>query len=152
MLFRSLMKRITNILETEGVNFDKKVVAEVIMKFYPDFRKTISEFQRYAIQNGSIDVGILASIQDISIKELVGFLKERDFGGIRKWVNENLDNDATEVIRVLFDNLENYLEPASIPQIIVHLAEYSYRSAFVADQEINLTAMLLHISADSVWR
>ena len=151
-LAAQLMKRISSILEEEGVEFDKKVVAEVIMKFYPDFRKTISEFQRYSTQRGKIDVGILASIEDVSIKELVRSLKEKDFSSMRKWVNENLDNDPTMIIRTVFDSLEENLEPASIPQAIIILGDYAYKSAFVADHELNLSAMFIMLMAECTWR
>lgn len=148
----SLLKRISKILETEGVEFDKKVVAEVIMKFFPDFRKTISEFQRYSTQNGKIDVGLMSSIQDVSVKELIDNLKKKDFAGMRKWVNENLDSDPTQIIRVLFDSIEDHLQPASIPQAIIILADYSYKSAFVADHELNLSAMLIMLMAECLWK
>ena len=151
-LAASLMKRINTILKEEGVEFDQKVVAEVIMKFFPDFRKTLSEFQRYSTVNGKIDVGILSAIQSVSVKELIASLKGKDFPGMRKWVNENLDNSPDDIIRMVFDSLEDVMEPASIPQAIIHLADYQYKSNFVADSEINLTAMLIHIMADCLWK
>jgi DNA polymerase III delta prime subunit len=144
----NMMKRVSFILETEGVEYDKKVLAEVIMKFFPDFRKTISELQRYVIANGKVDIGMLSSIQDLSIKELIASLKSKDFGGMRKWVNENLDSDPSSIVRQIFDALEDHLETTSIPTCIVILAEYSYKAAFVVDQEINLTAMFIHIMSE----
>jgi len=122
------------------------------MKFFPDFRKTISEFQRYSTQNGKIDVGLLSSIQDVSVKELIDNLKKKDFAGMRKWVNENLDSDPTQIIRVLFDSIEDHLQPASIPRAIIILADYSYKSAFVADHELNLSAMLIMLMAECLWK
>ncbi|MEI7674732.1 MAG: AAA family ATPase [bacterium] len=146
-----LMKRINNILKDEKVESDQKVVAEVIMKFFPDFRKTISEFQRYSTVHGKIDAGLLASIQNIRIKDLVNSLKKKDFTGMRKWVNENLDNSPDDIIRVVFDSLEDVLEPGSIPQAIIHLSEYQYKGSFVADHELNLTAMFVMLMADVVF-
>jgi replication factor C small subunit len=147
-----MMKRIQGILEKESVEYDKKVLAEIIMKFFPDFRKTISEIQRYVISNGRIDVGALSSIQDVSIRELIAALRGKDFPGMRKWVNENLDSDASAIVRLIFDNLENHLEPSSIPTAIVILADYSYKAAFVADQEINITAMFVNIMAECLFK
>jgi hypothetical protein len=147
-----MMKRIQGILEKESVEYDKKVLAEIIMKFFPDFRKTISEIQRYVISNGRIDVGALSSIQDFYISELSAALRGKDFPGMRKWVNENLDSDASAIVRLIFDNLENHLEPSSIPTAIVILADYSYKAAFVADQEINITAMFVNIMAECLFK
>lgn len=147
-----MMKRIQGILEKESVEYDKKVLAEIIMKFFPDFRKTISEIQRYVISNGRIDIGALSSIQDVSIRELIAALRGKDFPGMRKWVNENLDSDASAIVRLIFDNLENHLEPSSIPTAIVILADYSYKAAFVADQEINITAMFVNIMAECLFK
>jgi replication factor C small subunit len=144
------------IFKNENIEIDLggnlSIVEEVIKKFFPDIRKIISEFQRYAIQNGKIDVGILSAIQDISVKELINILKTKNFPAMRKWVNENLDNDPTFIIRMLFDSLENYLEPSSIPQAIIILSEYGFKSAFVADQEINMSAMLINIMADCIFK
>lgn len=151
-LAASLMKRINTILKEEGVEFDQKVVAEVIMKFFPDFRKTLSEFQRYSTVNGKIDVGILSAIQSVSVKELIASLKGKDFPGMRKWVNENLDNSPDDIIRMVFDSLEDVMEPASIPQAIIHLSEYQYKGSFVADHELNLTAMFVMLMADCLWK
>jgi DNA polymerase III delta prime subunit len=148
----NMMKRITTILEKESVQFDKKVLAELIMKYFPDFRKTISEIQRYVISNGKLDVGALSLIQDISIKELISSLKDKNFTGMRKWVNENLDSEPNVIIRLVYDNIEEYLEPSSIPTAIVVLGDYSYKSAFVTDQEINLTAMLINIMSECIFK
>jgi DNA polymerase III delta prime subunit len=151
-LAAQMMKRIQGILDGESVEYDKKVLAEIIMKFFPDFRKTISEIQRYVIANGKIDVGALSSIQDVSIRDLITSLRTKDFTGMRKWVNENLDSEPNVIVRLVFDNLENYLEPSSIPTAIVILADYSYKSAFVADQEINLTAMFINIMSECLFK
>jgi DNA polymerase III delta prime subunit len=151
-LAAQMMKRIQSILEKENVEYDKKILAEIIMKFFPDFRKTISEIQRYVIANGKIDVGALSSIQDVSVRELIEALRTKDFSGMRKWVNENLDSDPSSIVRLVFDNLEAHLEPSSIPTAIVILADYSYKAAFVSDQEINITAMFVNIMAECLFK
>lgn len=148
----AMMKRIEMILKNEGVEFDKRVLAEVIMKFFPDFRKTISELQRYHTANGKIDIGMLSQIDNVNIKDLMKSLKEKNFSFMRKWVNENLDSDPNTVIRIVFDNLEDHLEPSSIPQAILTLADYSYKNSFVADHELNLTAMFVMIMAECVFK
>lgn len=151
-LAAKFMKRIENILEIEKVDYDKKVLAEVIMKFFPDFRKTLSELQRYFDTNGKIDVGVMAYIQNISVKELMGFLKDKQFSNMRKWVAENLESDPAHIVRTTFESLEDYLLPASIPAAILILADYQYKAAFVADHEINMTAMFTQIMAECVFK
>lgn len=133
-------KRINNILNEESVEFDSKVVAEVIKKHFPDFRRTINELQRYS-KFGKIDTGILAQIGDISLQEIIKYLKEKDFGSIRKWVAMN-DIDSTTLFRKIYDNLYDVLQPQSIPQAVILLADYQYKQAFVADVEINTVACL----------
>lgn len=151
ILASKFMKRIENILEIEKVQYDKKVLAEVIMKFFPDFRKTLSELQRYFDTNGKIDIGVMSHIQNLSIKELMTFLKNKEFGNMRKWVSENLESDPSYVVRTVFESLEDYLIPNSIPAAILILADYQYKAAFVADHEINLTAMFTQIMADCIF-
>jgi DNA polymerase III delta prime subunit len=133
-------KRITNILNQESVEFDSKVIAEVVKKHFPDFRRTINELQRYS-KFGKIDTGILAQIGDVSIQEIIKYLKEKDFGSIRKWVAMN-DVDPTTLFRKIYDNLYDTLQPQSIPQAVILLADYQYKQAFVADAEINTVACL----------
>ena len=146
------MKRVETVLQQENVEYDKKVLAEVIIKFFPDFRKTLSELQRYYDMNGKIDVGVLSHIQNISIKQLMGNLKNREFSNMRKWVAENLESDAATVVRTTFDALEDYLLPASVPAAILILADYQYKAAFVTDHEINMTAMFTQIMADCTFK
>jgi len=146
------MKRVETVLQQENVEYDKKVLAEVIIKFFPDFRKTLSELQRYYDMNGKIDVGVLSHIQNISIKQLMGNLKNREFSNMRKWVAENLESDPSTVVRTVFESLEDYLLPASIPAAILILADYQYKAAFVADHEINMTAMFTQIMADCTFK
>lgn len=132
------------ILKEEGVSFEEKIVAKVIKRYAPDFRRCINELQGYA-RGGSIDVGILAANSDLKIEELAGQMKGKEFAKVRKWVAENLNNDMTVVFAKLFRGLEGVLQLHSIPDSIVILADYQYKAAFVADHEINLTACLVEI-------
>ena len=144
------LKRILSVLDSQKIEYEKKVVAELVMKHFPDFRRVINELQRYA-QLGKIDVGILAQIGDVSITQIVKHLKEKDFTAIRKWA-ATTDIDATTFYRKLYDNLYDILKPSSIPQIVIILADYQYKQAFVADQEINLVACLTQIMADGEFK
>jgi len=139
-------KRITHILDTEKVEYDEKVVAEVVTKHFPDFRRVINELQRYS-KLGKIDVGILSQIGDISITQIVKHLKEKDFASVRKWA-ATTDIDSTTFFRKLYDALYDIAKPQSIPQAVLILADYQYKQAFVADQEINLVACLTEIMAN----
>jgi len=138
--------RIMKILEAEDVQFDAKVLPELIMKFFPDWRRVLNELQRYSA-SGKIDAGILANVKDVSLSNLTAALKAKDFSTMRKWVSENLDSDPTSIFRSLFDNMIQYVEPQSIPELVVLMGEYQYKSAFVADQEINLVAFLTEVMA-----
>jgi DNA polymerase III delta prime subunit len=141
-----LMDRLSIILKDEGVEFDKKVLAEVIQKYYPDFRRTINELQRYSVR-GKIDSGILFSLSEESNKDLIVKLKDKDFNGMRKWVIQNLDKEPSALFTSIYDNLYEHLEPKSIPQAVLIIAGYQYKAAFVADQEINMVACLTEIMA-----
>jgi replication factor C small subunit len=134
-------KRVENILRNENVEFDKEVVAAVITKHFPDNRRILNELQRYAV-SGSIDKGILASVADLQISELVKSIKSKDFTSARKWVTNNIDNDPKTILRKIYDSLYEFMKPDSIPQAVLILAKYQYQAAFVADQEINLVACL----------
>jgi len=136
-------KRIQSILRSENIEYDDKVVAELIKKHFPDFRRVINELQRYS-QFGKIDSGILAHIVEVSIGDIIKYIKEKDFGSIRKWVASN-DVDAAVFFRKLYDNLYDVLKPQSIPQAVIILADYQYKQAFVADQEINTVACLTEL-------
>ena len=139
----AFMKRIQSVLQSENVDYDDKVVAELIKKHFPDFRRVINELQRYS-QLGKIDIGILSQISDVTINDIIKYIKEKDFGAIRKWVASN-DIDATAFYRKLYDNLYEVLKPQSIPQAVLILADYQYKGAFVADQEINTVACLTEL-------
>jgi DNA polymerase III delta prime subunit len=136
-------KRIQSVLRSEKVDYEDKVVVELVKKHFPDFRRVINELQRYS-QFGKIDSGILAHIVEVSIGDIIKYIKEKDFGAIRKWVASN-DIDATTFFRKIYDNLYDVLKPQSIPQAVIILADYQYKQAFVADSEINTVACLTEI-------
>lgn len=138
-------KRIRNILEIENVKFDDNALTQIVQIYFPDYRRTINELQRFA-KSGFIDVDIVAQITDVkNIEGLVKNLKNKDFSEMRKWVVVNSDNEPARVYRKIYDSLYDYLKPHSIPQAVVILARYQYQSAFVADQEVNLVACLTEI-------
>jgi len=139
----AFFKRIQSILQSENIEFEDSVIAELIKKHFPDFRRVINELQRYS-QFGKIDTGILAQIADISISEIVKFIKEKDFGSIRKWVGSN-EIDPNTLFRKIYDGMYDTLKPNSIPQAVLILADYQYKAAFVADQEINTVACLTEL-------
>ncbi len=136
-------KRIQTVLQSESVEFDKNVIAELIKKHFPDFRRVLNELQRYS-QFGAIDTGILAQIGDVSLSEIIKHIKDKDFGAIRKWVASS-DVDSASLYRKVYDALYDTLKPQSIPQAVLILADYQYKSAFVADQEINTVACLTEL-------
>jgi replication factor C small subunit len=141
-------KRMCSILSQEGISYDKTVVAKLVEKHFPDYRRTINELQRFA-NFGSIDAAVLAQVSDVrNIGSLVSALKEKDFGTMRKWVVANSDIDTARVFRNVYDSLSEFMKPHSIPQAVVILGKYQYQSAFVADQEINLVACLTEIMVD----
>lgn len=144
---RDFMRSVDSMLKEEGVAYDLKVLPEFIMKFFPDFRKTINELQTYA-NRGQIDAGILSASSDVSLKELVAALKDRNFKSMRQWVAQNGGDDASRLYRRIYDHLYEILKKETIPAAVIILAKYQYQSAFVADQELNLTACLTEIMAD----
>jgi len=137
-------KRLTEILEQENVTFDNKVVAELLNKHFPDYRRVLNELQRYS-SSGTIDAGILSNIVEDNLKELLNALREKDFKKMRTWVVNNLDNDPNVLFRKLYDIL--LTEVVQVPQLVLLLADYQYKAAFVADAEINLVACLTEIMA-----
>ena len=146
-----LMNRLCNILTDEKIEFDKKVLAELIQKHFPDFRRTINELQRYSVR-GKIDSGILFSITEADTKQLVAILKEKRFNDMRKWVINNLDKEPSSLFTGVYDILYQHLTPQSIPQAVLIIAGYQYKSAFVADQEINMVACLTEIMANCKFK
>jgi DNA polymerase III delta prime subunit len=147
----SFFKRLQNILDAEGIEYDQKVVAELVSKHFPDFRRVLNECQRYST-GGQIDAGILASFSDISVNELIKHLKEKNFTEVRKWVVSNLDNDAAVLLRRVYDSCYDCLSSASIPAAVLVIAKYQYQCAFVADQEINLLAALTEIMCECEFK
>ena len=139
----AFFKRVQSILQSESVEFDDAVIAELVKKHFPDFRRVLNELQRYS-QFGKIDTGILSQIADVSITEIVKNIKEKDFGSIRKWVASN-EIDSNTLYRKLYDALYDTMKPQSIPQAVLILADYQYKAAFVADQEINTVACLTEL-------
>jgi DNA polymerase III delta prime subunit len=146
-LASQFLKRLTTILQSEKIEYEERVLAELIMKFFPDWRRILNEVQRYSV-SGKIDVGILTNLTDDSIKSLLSYLKDKDFSKMRKWVSENLDNDPAVIFRRIFDGCAETFTPQSIPQLVVLLGEYQYKSAFVVDQEINFVSFLTEVMAD----
>ena len=136
--------RVKNILSIENIEYDEKVVAELIMKHIPDWRRVLNELQRYGA-SGTIDVGILTDFSQVNIENLCKYLKEKDFGNIRKWAVDNLDNDPHLLYRKIYDVLITKLKPESVASVVLIIADYVYKSAFVVDQEINMIACLTMI-------
>ena len=144
-------KRINDILAKENIEGDKKVIAELINKYFPDWRRVLNECQRYSV-GGKIDVGILANLDNVNVKELVGYLKAKEFPNVRKWIVQNLDNDPSVILRKVYDSIYEYMKPKSIPEAVLIIAKYQYQSAFAADQEINLLAALTEIMCNCEFK
>tara|TARA_B100000945_G_scaffold321380_1_gene335589 strand:- start:8066 stop:9010 length:945 start_codon:yes stop_codon:yes gene_type:complete len=147
----AMMIRLGTILDDEKVPYDKKVLAELIIKHFPDFRRTINELQRYSVR-GKIDSGILFSLSETNTKELVATLKEKRFNDMRKWVIQNIDKEPSSMFRNLYEVLWKALDPKSIPQAVLVIAGYQYKAGFVADQEINMVACLTEIMANCKFK
>lgn len=139
-----LFKRIVGILKQENITFDPKVVASLVNKHFPDFRRVLNELQRYSV-SGTIDSGILVDVGAENYKALFSAIKDKNFSEVRKWVGTHADGDAIRIYRELYDHGSNIIEQSSIPQLILILADYSYKHAFVADHELNLMACLTEI-------
>jgi len=143
------MKRLSEILAAEKVQFEERVVAEVLKKHFPDYRRVLNELQRYSV-SGSIDEGILVNVQEVNMKELITSLKSKDFKKVRAWVVENLDNDPNLIFRKIYDTISDDVKFPS--QLVLLLADYQYKAAFVANHEINLVACLAEIMAAMEWK
>jgi DNA polymerase III delta prime subunit len=141
------MKRAAFILKSENVSYEALVLAELVKKYFPDYRRILNELQRYSV-SGKIDAGILSSVVDVSITELVKCLNTSDFSGMRKWVAEHGGDDANRIYRKIYDNLYDIMDKATIPNAVVILAKYQYQSAFVADQELNTVACLTELMSE----
>jgi DNA polymerase III delta prime subunit len=143
----AFFKRVSEILGLEQVEFDKKVVAELIQKFFPDYRRILNELQRFSI-NGAIDTGILSQVSDVHIDEIVSYLKAKDFKQIRKWVGMNADTDTTLIMRQLYDKMADIFTPQTLPLFVVLTGKYLYQAALVMDPEINMAAYLVEVMAE----
>ena len=141
-----MMARLMLILNDEGIKYDNGVLAELIMKYMPDWRRVINELQRYST-SGVIDSGILVSLNDVSVNELMSSLKIKDFKKMRQWVANNIDSDPASLFRKLYDNMNEYVVPESIPQMVLILADYQYKNSFVSDHELNLVACCTELMA-----
>jgi len=144
-------KRLQQILDLEKISYDPPVLAEIINKHFPDWRRVLNECQRYSV-SGKIDSGILATFSDVSVNDLIRNLKDKNFPEVRKWVVDNLDNDSSVLLRRLYDSLYETLVPNSIPAAVLIIAKYQYQIAFVADQEINLLAALTEIMVECQFK
>lgn len=141
---KEMLDRCAFILKTEGIKYSEKVLSQLIIKHFPDFRRILNELQRYSV-SGVIDEGILSNFTEIEIKNLMTAMKAKDFAGVRRWVVGNTDVSQTEIFRKIYDNVYDHINPSSIPESVLVLAEYQYKSAFVADQEINMVACLVEL-------
>jgi replication factor C small subunit len=141
-------KRLKEVLDKESITYDKNALAKIVEKFFPDYRRTLNEIQRFSV-GGKLDIGVVAQISGItSLNDLAKFLKEKNFSEMRKWVAQNSDANYSSFYRLLYDNLKDILKPESIPQVVLILAKYQFQAAFVADNEINTVAMLTEIMID----
>jgi DNA polymerase III delta prime subunit len=144
----AFLKRLMTILSTENITYDKTVLVKIVEKFFPDYRRTLNEIQRYA-SGGNIDAGVLAQISNVrNLDELIKSIKNKDFTAMRKWVVMNSDIDSSRIFRKIYEGLTEYLKPDSIPIAVVILGKYQYQAAFVADQEINMVACLTEIMVE----
>ena len=150
-LSMQFMKRLTWMLDQENVTYDKKVLAELIIRFAPDWRRVINECQRYSL-SGTIDTGILSLLSNNSVSDLIGYLKAKDFKKMRSWVTNNIDTDASSIFRKIYDTMYDTIQPNSIPRTVLILADYQYKNAFVADHELNVVACLTELMAEVEWK
>ena len=151
ILLGTFFKRASQILKQEGIDFDQKVVAELITKHFPDYRRVLNELQRYSV-SGKIDSGILVNMSEESFKDLIKLMKEKDFPNVRKWVGKNSDSDTASLFRELYDTSATHMEAGSIPQLVLILADYQYKAAFVADHELNIMAGLTEVMANCKFK
>jgi DNA polymerase III delta prime subunit len=151
VLLGTFFKRASQILKQENVDFDQKVVAELITKHFPDYRRVLNELQRYSV-SGKIDSGILVNMSQESFKDLIKLMKEKDFTNVRKWVGKNSDSDTVALFRELYDSSVTFMVAESIPQLVLILADYQYKAAFVADHELNIMAAMTEVMANCKFK
>ena len=140
----SFFDRVKTILDINKIEYEKKVVALIIQKYFPDFRRTLNELQKYS-SKGKIDTGIHGSGADLAVSDLVTYLKKREFTNMKKWVVQNLDNEPQIIMRKVYDTMYTYMKPKSIPEAVLIMGEYQYKANFVMDQEINLVAFMTEL-------
>jgi DNA polymerase III delta prime subunit len=146
------MNRIISILEKEGVKIESKpALAELIKRHFPDMRRTLNELQRYSA-GGVIDKGVLARVGEANIGILISMLKDKNFTGMRQWVVDHIDTDPIAIYRQIYDTMHRFLQPQSIPQVVLLIADYQYKQAFVQDAEINLVAFLTEVMVEAEWK
>ena len=151
ILAREFFESVTQILKKENIKYDKRVVIELATKYFPDWRRILNELQRYSA-SGQIDAGLLVNISEVNIHDLMVSLKKKEFTNVRKWIVQNLDNDPIRIYRLIYDSLYDFVDDSTIPHAVICLADYSYKSAFVADQEINLLACLTELMAQCKFK
>jgi len=151
VLLGTFFKRASQILKQENVDFDQKVVAELITKHFPDYRRVLNELQRYSV-SGKIDSGILVNMSQESFKDLIKLMKDKDFTNVRKWVGKNSDSDTVALFRELYDSSVTFMVAESIPQLVLILADYQYKAAFVADHELNIMAAMTEVMANCKFK
>ena len=151
ILAKEFFGRVTDILKKENIKYDKRVVVELATKYFPDWRRILNELQRYSA-SGQIDAGLLVNISEVNIHDLMVSLKKKEFTNVRKWIVQNLDNDPIRIYRLIYDSLYDFVDDSTIPHAVVFIGDYSYKSAFVADQEINLLACLTEMMAQCKFK
>ena len=144
-------KRLMDILTAENVAFDKAVLAQLVERYFPDWRRVLNECQRYSV-SGSIDAGVLVNLGDNNVKSLMDKLKGKDFKGMRQWVVNNIDTEPQAIFRAVYDKMADHVQPQSIPHVLLILADYQYKNAFVADHEMNVVACMTEIMAGAEWK
>ena len=151
ILAKEFFGRVTDILKKENIKYDKRVVVELATKYFPDWRRILNELQRYSA-SGQIDAGLLVNISEVNIHDLMVSLKKKEFTKVREWVVQHIDNDPIRIYRLIYDSLYDFVDDSTIPHAVVFIGDYSYKSAFVADQEINLLACLTEMMAQCKFK
>ena len=150
-LANAFLKRLEFILKEEGIQYEQATVAELILRFAPDWRRVINECQRYSV-SGKIDSGILVSTSDLNVHALMAAIKTKDFKAARAWVVNNIDTEPAAIFRKIYDNVAEYAKPQGVPEVVIILAKYQYQDAFVADHELNLIACLVELMGNVEWK
>ena len=145
------LSRLETILQDEKISYNKKVIAELIMKYAPDWRRVLNECQKFST-TGELESNVLVSLNNKKITELASYIKDKNFREMRKWIGVNSDIDSSVIIRGIYDSMYEHIEPASIPQAVIILAEYQYKAAFVADKELNMVACLTELMGSTTWK